>query len=403
MKVFLSSTAVDLVAHRQVADDTILRLSQQAVVMERFGPLPGEPVAECERKAREADVLICLVAHRYGFEPEPGRGSITRREVEAARAAGKDVLVWIVADDHPWSEKKEQDRLTDPTVLADPAKVAAVAGSVQALQEFKRWLRASFVYDSFTTPDDLGKKIAVALGTYGREPAAGGVPAAAPARGEVRIVHALQPAPHFHGREALLEELSEWAADLASPDRVWALVAPGGSGKTAVAERLVDSMEPGAANVLVWSFYERPDADVFLRECNQLFLGEEEGPAGGQLERLQRGLRDGRPNLIVLDGLERVQEEARSSSLRVSSPTTPSSCCCGPWQAGWAGPGRWSPPDSRWWIWRIGAAAATATPASTTSPPRPPWRCCAAGGWWARRRTWPRRRPRWAITPFRWR
>ena len=28
MKVFLSSTAVDLVAYRQVADDTILRLSQ---------------------------------------------------------------------------------------------------------------------------------------------------------------------------------------------------------------------------------------------------------------------------------------------------------------------------------------------------------------------------------------
>ena len=41
MKVFLSSTAVDLVAYRQVADDTILRLSQQALVMERFGPLPG--------------------------------------------------------------------------------------------------------------------------------------------------------------------------------------------------------------------------------------------------------------------------------------------------------------------------------------------------------------------------
>ena len=316
MKVFLSSTAVDLVAYREVADDTILGLSQQAVVMERFGPLPGEPVAECERKARECDVVVCLVAHRYGFEPEPGRGSITRREVEAARAAGKDVLVWIIADDHPWSEKKEQDRLTDPTVLADPAKVAAVAGSVQALQKFKSWLRASFVCDCFTTPDDLGKKIAVALGTYWRERAAGGLPAAAPARGEVRILHALQPAPHFHGREALLEELSDWAADLASPDRVWALVAPGGSGKTAVAERLVSSMEPGAANVLVWSFYERPDADAFLRECNQLFLGEEEGPAGGRLERLERGLRDGRPHLIVLDGLERVQEEAGGDRVR---------------------------------------------------------------------------------------
>src|SRR5215510_11080952 len=99
MKVFLSSTAQDLVAYRQVADDTILRLSQQSVAMERFGPLPGEPAVECEQKARDADVTLCIVAHRYGFEPENGKGSITRREVEAAHKAGKDVLVWIVADD----------------------------------------------------------------------------------------------------------------------------------------------------------------------------------------------------------------------------------------------------------------------------------------------------------------
>ena len=163
MKVFLSSTAQDLVAHRQVADDTILRLSQEAVVMERFGPLPGEPVAECERKARESDVVLCIVAHRYGFVPEKGQGSITRREVEAAKEAGRDVLVFIVADDYPWSEKKEQDLLTDPTVLADPARVAEVVAGIAELGDFKAWLRKTFVCDTFTTPDELGRKIAIAL------------------------------------------------------------------------------------------------------------------------------------------------------------------------------------------------------------------------------------------------
>jgi len=93
MKVFLSSTAVDLVAYRQVVDDTILRLSQQAVAMERFGPLSGTPVDECEQLARDCDVVICIVAHRYGFVPKKGRGSITQREVKAARKAGRDVLV----------------------------------------------------------------------------------------------------------------------------------------------------------------------------------------------------------------------------------------------------------------------------------------------------------------------
>ena len=74
---------------------------------------------------------------------------------------------------------------------------------------------------------------------------------------------------------------------------------------------------PGAGSVLVWSFYEKPDADAFVRECAQLFLGEaDDAPAGGRLERLQRGLRDGRPHLIVLDGLERVQAEAGPGQVR---------------------------------------------------------------------------------------
>lgn len=317
MKVFLSSTALDLVAYRKVADDTILRMSLESDVMERFGPMPGEPVAECERKARESDVVVCIVAHRYGFVPDKGRGSITRREVEAAKAAGKDVLVWIVADDYPWTEKKEQDLLADPTVLADPARVAEVMAGMQGLLDFKAWLRKNFGCEEFTTPDDLGRKIAVTLGEYVRRAMHGHAPAArAAARGEIRIVHALQPAPHFHGREELVRDLGAWVSDPTSPDRVWSLVAAGGTGKTAVAERVVAGMKPGEANVLVWSFYERPDADAFLRECNHLFLGEDEGPAGGRLERLERGLRDGRPHLIVLDGLERVQEDAGGGRVR---------------------------------------------------------------------------------------
>jgi tetratricopeptide (TPR) repeat protein len=315
MKVFLSSTAQDLVAYRQVADDTILRLSQDTVTMERFGPLPGVPVEECERLASESDVVVCIVAHRYGFVPERGRGSITQREVKAAKAAGKDVLVWIVADDFPWTEKKEQDILIDPTVLADPARIADVVDALAALGAFKTWLRKTFVFDTFTTADDLGRKIAVALANHSPKKRRR---KASPVRrhGEIRVIHALQPAPHFRGRDTLVKELTDWVADLASPDRVWSLVAAGGTGKTAVVERVVRDMKPGEANVLVWSFYEKPDADAFLRECNSLFLGKDKGPAGGRLERLERGLRDGRPHLIVLDGLERVQEDAGVGRVR---------------------------------------------------------------------------------------
>jgi hypothetical protein len=94
MKVFLSSTAVDLVAYRQVADDTILRLTQQAVAMERFGPLPGTPVEECERLARESEEqFVSLSRLRVKQDPRDDvtstplrwRNIHTSRAYEAAR------------------------------------------------------------------------------------------------------------------------------------------------------------------------------------------------------------------------------------------------------------------------------------------------------------------------------
>ena len=326
LRVFLSSTALDLDEYRQIADNTLLRMQQQSVLMERFGARPGLPVAECERMAAACDVLVCIVAHRHGFEPDPGRGSITRREVEAAHKAGKPVYAWIVDDKHPWTKAKEQDRLMQPDILADPAKIQAVVDAVRALREFKEWLHAEVSVETFTAPDDLGRKIAITLGLAAAEaaakaPASGAAPPP-PRPPELRVVHALQPAPHFSGRAALVATLSAWVDDLASPDRIQALVAAGGTGKTAIVEQVLTQLQqrwppPGASHVLVWSFYEKPDADAFLRECGQLFLGEpDDAPPGGRLERLQRGLRDGRPHLLVMDGLERIQAEAGQGRVR---------------------------------------------------------------------------------------
>src|SRR5215207_7636188 len=99
----------------------------------------------------------------------------------------------------PGRGSKEQDLLTDPTVLAEPSRVADVVAGVSALGEFKAWLRKTFVCDTFTTPDELGRKIAVALSNHSAPPTPS--LARAVARGEIRIVHALQPAPHFQGRD----------------------------------------------------------------------------------------------------------------------------------------------------------------------------------------------------------
>src|SRR5215217_5333473 len=163
MKVFLSSTAEDLTEYRKVADETILRLKMDSVLMERFGPLPGMPIEECERLARDSDLIVCIVAHRYGSVPEPEMGSFTEREVKAAHNAGKDIRVWIVQDDFLWRSKKEQDFLVDPSIISDKKRAEEIFEAVNALISFKTWLRETFVCESFTTTDDLAWKISLAL------------------------------------------------------------------------------------------------------------------------------------------------------------------------------------------------------------------------------------------------
>jgi hypothetical protein len=78
MKVFLSSTSVDLEDHRQVAD-----VAAAVAGVGRHG-------AVLDRRRRA-----------------------------------------------PWTKPTEQDLLVDPTVIADPASVAEVLDGIRALQDFK--------------------------------------------------------------------------------------------------------------------------------------------------------------------------------------------------------------------------------------------------------------------------
>ena len=305
MKVFLSSTAQDLDAHRKIVEETILHLKQQLVAMEYFGALPGTPVEECERLARDSDVVVCIVAHRFG-------SGITRLEVEAAHKAGKDVLVWIVADDHPWTHMREETQLADPNVFSDPAKADEVRQRVQALFDFKAWLQKTFTVDRFTTPDDLGRKIAVALTNYIKGHAAPPIP-----QDRISIARLPVTSAELFGREAELKFLDEaWQ----SPNRnIVSFVAWGGVGKTALINhwlkrRMARDNYRGAERVLGWSFFSQgtreraASADVFIDWALRWF-GDSDPTAGSPWdkgERLARYIRQSR-TLLILDGLEPLQ------------------------------------------------------------------------------------------------
>jgi hypothetical protein len=130
------------------------------------------------------------------------------------------------------------------------------------------------------------------------------------------VVHPLPPAPHFVGREPELNALRACRRD--GFRGVLALVGLGGAGKTAVAAHFVEELLQSTDflrpdGLFVWSFYQQPDAGLFLQEAYRYFA-RGAAPAtsakgSGILHLLHDALATGGPHLLVLDGLERVQRQ----------------------------------------------------------------------------------------------
>jgi hypothetical protein len=145
LKVFISSTSVDLQEHRQAVSDVIRRAGEYDIDMRYFGSRPDNPVAVCREAIEEADVLIGIYAWRYGWIPDGETRSITEMEFDYARSLGKDCLCYFVNEDHPW-----------------PRKFVETGAGEQKLADFKRKV-SELVRDTFDFPDNLAMKVSSAL------------------------------------------------------------------------------------------------------------------------------------------------------------------------------------------------------------------------------------------------
>src|ERR1022692_4589053 len=304
LRIFISSTAIDLTGYRDKVRDAVLRLENLPIAMETFSALGGEPASECRKLAAGADAVICIVAHRYGYVPPveldgDGERSMTWLEVDAAKHAGKPVFAFLIDPDAPWTGLREEGRL-----VSEPEKAAEIVKAVQKLQEFKAYLKRVCTFTTFASPEQLAERVVIALANATPQ-------ATATARvWKPLFCHALQPAQHFRGREAKLQELKDWLQSPVTPDRVISVVAAGGTGKTALVNKaLHEATLSDRAGVFVWSFYEDPHTDASLRAAYTYYTGEKDAPAGGMLERLQLALSGDAPHVMVLDGLEGVQSE----------------------------------------------------------------------------------------------
>lgn len=151
VKVFVSSTYADLVAHRTAVREVLHRMKADVEAMEYFGSRPDTPEHACAQEVNACDVFIGIYAWRYGWQPESGGPSITEQEFDCARQAGKRCLCYVVDADWPW-----------------PPRFVDAGDARDRLEQFKARV-GTLVVSTFTTPDDLAKRVAADLSRVLRE------------------------------------------------------------------------------------------------------------------------------------------------------------------------------------------------------------------------------------------
>jgi hypothetical protein len=155
-KVFLSSTHDDLREYRAAAFDVLRRIGHEPIAVEAPQASGLDPLLARLQPVAAADLVIVIVARRYGHIPLDERISMVETEYEYAVKAAKPVLVFLLDDSANW-----------------PAEDAEVEPSL--LQQFRTRLAQTRVVSFFHSLADFQAKLAAAVERWAAE-AARGVP-----------------------------------------------------------------------------------------------------------------------------------------------------------------------------------------------------------------------------------
>ena len=170
--VFISSTGEDLKEHRQQAAKAALASGFATRMMEYFPASGAKPsLPACRDMVAEAEVVVVIVAHRYGWVPDdPSNAdakSITWLECEHAwNVTKKEVLAFVVDPDFDWPATLREDyRLVKER--DQPNIQEEVTRNEENIEKFKRLLGQSF-RGKFTDATSLRALVSEALADWRR-------------------------------------------------------------------------------------------------------------------------------------------------------------------------------------------------------------------------------------------
>ena len=160
MRVFLSSTYFDLSEIRKEIESTVRRAGWDTKQMEFFGARPESPLDVSLAELRDSDLMVLVIAGRYGTIPPGSDLSITHHEFREAIRLSRPVLAFV-ADSGDEPTGKEADRLREfisevgqevtyqKVESADKIPLNVVAGLTQHVLNHGEQGRAGRVFPSF--------------------------------------------------------------------------------------------------------------------------------------------------------------------------------------------------------------------------------------------------------------
>lgn len=149
MKVFLSSTYEDLLAHRSTVEASFAISRIQYNAMEHFGSNPRPPIDTCLKAVRDSQAFVGVLGVCYGGCPPGCVLSYTEREFRQARADGKPIFMFLI---------DERNAHVAPTYLYSETQQQQAR-----LQNFKKYVRRKFTVSVFTSPEDLSRLVLASL------------------------------------------------------------------------------------------------------------------------------------------------------------------------------------------------------------------------------------------------
>jgi tetratricopeptide (TPR) repeat protein len=212
MRIYVSSTSMDLENHRRAVIRALLRSGHTPVCMEHHAAADVVPKDESLRGVATCDVYVGIFAWRYGFIPPQCDASITEMEYREAIRRGIPKIVFLLDEKVEW-----------------PAEFKDKGVNGQRIWELRDELKADQWVSFFSSPDNLATEVLAALQSLQppEEPEPNPVPVPVPKT----LIQ------HFQDREAELFRLHKC---LINKDlRMVLICGRGGAGKTTLITKLM--------------------------------------------------------------------------------------------------------------------------------------------------------------------